>query len=50
MDKRMTKRAADVLEKLGVGALLIGMFQFRLYPFLLGVAMLYGCFYLTRRT
>ncbi len=45
----MIKRAADVLEKLAVAALAIGLFQYRLYPVILGTLMLCGCFYLTRR-
>ena len=45
----MDKRIADILEKFGVGSLLIGLYQFRFIPALIGAVCIYYCISLTRR-
>ena len=44
-----TKRIADILEKFGVGSLLVGLYQQKWVAILLGCASLYGCLILNRR-
>ncbi len=45
----MVKRIVDILEKFGVGSLLVGLYQQKWLAVLLGCAALFGCLFLNRR-
>jgi len=41
------KRAADILEKIGVGALLVGIFQHQSAGYIIGFSAIYLSLYIT---
>ena len=45
---KMIKRAADIFEKIGVGSLLVGIFQHEAGGYLLGISGIYLSLYITR--
>lgn len=49
MDKATTKRVADILEKFGVGSILIGLYQQNWVAVILGGISIYWCLSLNRR-
>lgn len=45
----MSKRIADIVEKLGVAGLALGIYQGNVYGACVGMVLLLYCLYLTRR-
>jgi hypothetical protein len=45
----MQKRIADIMEKLGVAGLAVGLFQSAAFGYAIGLLCLAYCLYLTRR-
>lgn len=49
MAENQVKRIADMLEKLGIGSMLVGFYQGNWYAVLLGIIAICACLWIGRR-